>query len=441
MGYTVYYSDQALTAAAGFGKVARLPCIFDSRPGYHRLGSRYLIDRGLGIWDPVSHGRRPRPAPTEQTMRSYAHWLANFLEWADLRGVDVLTCEYVTHVHGRYQSEMLRGTWSRDGTALSPQTVNLRVQQACDFLSWLADKGHRSPFEVPVEIRTIKTGGATSSVSHEGMQVAVREGKVRKNKRRLRMPTDEQLKAWLARVYQRCGATKGLMCETVLLTAMRREEVACLRTDTLPERPEDWHISSADAPRHEQRVLIDIKYGTKGPSYGHDHGDKVGPARSIWIPLDLAERLHAYRESARPKALKLLVGEAQGLAEKRKRIADSVHLFLDDESGRRLTSRGLYNAWTSVDLPFAGWSPHLGRDWWACSVLWRELKKHEHFAAFGPGVSAALLESTAMSIIRLQIQPQLGHAQDSTTMIYLQWVADMLGVNLSIEYERALDAE
>jgi integrase len=46
-----------------------------------------------------------------------------------------------------------------------------------------------------------------------------------------------------------------------------------------------------------------------------------------------------------------------------------------------------------------------------------------------------------MSIIRLQIQPQLGHAQDSTTMIYLQWVADMLGVNLSIEYERALDAE
>lgn len=123
MGYTVYYSDQALTAAAGFGKVARLPCIFDSRPGYHRLGSRYLIDRGLGIWDPVSHGRRPRPAPTEQTIRSYAHWLANFLEWADLRGVDVLTCEYVTHVHGRYQSEMLRGTWSRDGTALSPQTV------------------------------------------------------------------------------------------------------------------------------------------------------------------------------------------------------------------------------------------------------------------------------------------------------------------------------
>lgn len=441
MGYTVYYSNPERTTAAGFGKVARLPCIFDSRPGYHRLASRYLIDRGLGTWDPVSHGRRPKSVPTEQTMRNYAHWLANFLEWADIRGVDIRTCEYASHVHGRYQSEMLQGIWSRDGTALSPQTINLRVQQACDFLSWVADKGHRAPFEIPVEVRTIKTGGATSATSHEGMQVTVRKGKVRKNKRRLRMPTDEQLGLWLRRVYQHCGSTKGLMCETVLLTAMRREEVACLRTDTLPENPKDWHISSPDAPRQEQRVLVDIKFGTKGPSYGADHGDKVGPERSIWVPLDLAERLHSYRQSERPKALRILVGEAKSLVDKRKRIAESVHLFVDDASGLRLSSRALYNAWTSVDLPFEGWSPHLGRDWWACSVLWRELKKHERLASLGADVSAALLESTAMSIIRLQIQPQLGHAHDSTTMIYLQWVADMLGVNLSIKYEQALEGE
>jgi integrase len=438
MGFTVYFSNPETTTAAGFGKVARLPCILDSRPGYHRLASRYLIDRGLGIWDPVSHGRRSRPAPTKQTILNYAHWLANFLEWADVRDVDVFTCEYAAHVHGRYQGEMLQGTWSRDGTPLSPQTINLRVTQACDFLSWLADKGLRTSFEVPVVTRTIKTGGATSSVSHEGFQVAARKGKVRKNKRRLRMPTDDQLHAWLKRVYEHCGSTKGLMCETVLLTAMRREEVACLRTDTLPENPKDWHLSNEDAPRHEQRVLVDIKFGTKGPSYGVDHGDKVGPGRSIWIPLDLAERLHTYRESVRPRALRHFVGAAKNLSEKRKRIGESAHLFLDEKSGQRLTSRALYNAWTSVDLPFEGWSPHLGRDWWACSILWRELKKHEHIASLEPGVSAALLESSAMSIIRLQIQPQLGHAHDSTTMIYLQWVADLVGVNLSIDYEREL---
>ncbi len=40
-----------------------------------------------------------------------------------------------------------------------------------------------------------------------------------------------------------------------------------------------------------------------------------------------------------------------------------------------------------------------------------------------------------MSVIRLQIQPQLGHAHDSTTMIYLRWVMDMLGVPVSLSTE------
>ena len=46
-----------------------------------------------------------------------------------------------------------------------------------------------------------------------------------------------------------------------------------------------------------------------------------------------------------------------------------------------------------------------------------------------------------MSIIRLQIQPQLGHARDSTTMIYLQWVADMLGVNIAVQYDEEINKE
>lgn len=441
MGFTVFYSDSEKTATAGFGKVAGLPCIFDSRPGYHRLASRYLIDRGLGKWDPVSHGRTERQAPSDQTMRNYAHWLANFLEWADIRGVELETCQYADHVHGRYQSEMLSGIWSRDGEPLSAQTINLRVQQACDFLSWLADKGLRNPFDIPVEVVNIRTGGAQSSVSHKTMQVVARKGKVRKNKRRLRMPTDQQLALWLDRIYKERGQTRGLMCETVLVTAMRREEVACLRVDTLPENPGDWHISSIDAPRSEQRVLVDIKFGAKGPNYGADHGDKVGPERSIWMPLEFAERLHTYRNTLRPRALKRYVDAAKGIREKRERIAQSVHLFLDDESGERLTAKALYRCWTSVELPMSGWSPHLGRDWWACSVLWRELKRHEHLRAMGPNISAALLESTALSIIRLQIQPQLGHAHDSTTMIYLQWVADMLGVNIAIRYEQDLEEQ
>lgn len=440
MAYTVYYSNKDLTTQAGFGKVAHLPCIFDNRPGYHRLSSQYLIDRGLGLWSPKTRGGAQRvERPSAQTIKNYADWLANFLEWAEVRGVDLATCDYTEHLHDRYQAEMLKGIWSRDNSPLSPNTINPRVQQACDFLTWMADKGHREPFGIPTETVRRRFGRSTSSVGHRSHDVVVRKGKVRKNKRRLRMPTDVEVGAWLKRVYAEFGDAKGLMCEMVLLTALRREEVSCWRMDTLPEHRRDWHISNPLAPREDQRVLVEVKYGTKGTNYGEDHGDKVGPARSIWVPLVFAERLDEYRNKHRNAALKKWVKSAPTLAEQRERAKDTVHLFLDEETGERIKAKRLYEAWTGVDLPFDGWSPHLGRDWWACSTLWKEMKKHDHIRTLDASTATALLESTAMSIIRLQIQPQLGHAHDSTSMIYLQWIADMVGVNLSIRYDQDLD--
>lgn len=441
MSFRIYRSAPDVTAEAGFGKVAHLPCIFDSRPGYHRLGSRYIIDRGLGLWHPKARGNSmPTVSPSDQTILNYAYWLANFLEWADVRGINLLTCTYAEHVQGRYQAEMSQGIWSRDAAALSPTTINLRVQQACDFLKWMADKGHRQPFHVASETLMVRSGSAISSVGHRAREIEARKGKVRQNKRRLRMPTDEQLSRWLQRVYDKSGAAKGLMCETVLLTAMRREEVACWRTDTLPSARSEWHINNLGAPKEQQQVLVNIKFGAKGTSYGYDHGDKIGPERYIWIPLDLAERLDEYRRKQRNVALRKWIKSAPP-AEQRRRIAETVHLFLDEKGGERITSKQLYQAWKGVELPFDGWSPHLGRDWWACATLWREIHKHEFLLSLGTETATALLESTALSVIRLQIQPQLGHAHDSTTVIYLQWAKDMLGVGLSVRYDAEHDTE
>lgn len=438
MSFAIYYSNPALTAEAGFEKVAHLPCIFDSRPGYHRQASAYLIDRGLGYWNPVTRGTDAfSVAPTDNTILNYAHWLANFLDWADIRGVDLATCSYGEHVHGRYQKDMSEGRWSRDGNGLAPRTINSRVQQACDYLTWMSDKGLRPPFAIPMHTATVHRGSAMSSVRHQSAEVQVREGKVRQNKKTLRMPTDAQLSGWLERVYAKMGYTKGLMCEVILLTALRREEAACMRMDILPEDPADWHRSKSDAPLEEQRVCVSIKFGAKGPCYGYDHGDKIGPERAIWMPLVLAERIHEYRKNKRNAALKLWVNSAKSLDEKKARIKDTVHLFLDEKTGKRLNDKNIYNSWTSVELPYKGWCPHLGRDWWACSVLWNEMKKHEHLAKLDASTAAALLESTAMSIIRLQIQPQLGHADDSTTMMYLEWIVSMLGVNVALDLERA----
>ncbi|KRB79042.1 hypothetical protein ASE07_04965 [Noviherbaspirillum sp. Root189] len=434
MAWKVYYSDPDITAKAGFGRVARLPCIFDDRPGYHRRASRYIIERGLGRWDPIHRGNPPSETPlTDGTIWNYACWLLNFLEWASLRGIDLTTCTYADHVRGRYQEEMLKGIWSRDGDGLGPKTINLRVQQACDYLNWTGDKGYRAPFMVPYEVVPVRVASKTNygpRIKH----VRQRKGKVRQNKRRLRMPTDGEVRSWLDSVYAKFGEALGLMCETILLTAMRLEEVACFRIDTLPPDPEDWLITNPIAPRKDQLVEIEIMYGTKGPCNGYDHGDKIGPARFIKIPLELAERLHVYRKKHRNPALKRWVNAATSTLEKKQRVDEAVHLFLEESTGERIKSKRLYNAWTGVDLPFKGWSPHLGRDWWACSVLWIGLQQHKHLLSLGGNVAQELLESSGMSIIRLQIQPQLGHADDKTTMIYLRWAADMFGTALSIRY-------
>lgn len=442
MSFTVYYSDPDITASKGFGKVADLPCIFDGRPGYHRLGSEYLIDRGLGVWHPhLPKTLQPASPPTELTISSYASWLANFLEWADKRSVDLISCTFHEHVHGRYQKELVKGYWSRDGKPLSGRTVNAYVDVACDFLSWMAYKGYRPRFDIP--FKTVVVGGASpvNSRGHKGLSVEVRDGKVRQDKTTLRMPSDAEVQTWLAAVYERFGYVRGLMCEMVLMSAMRRSEVSAFRVDSIPLDPLQWHISNPTASEVGKLVRINIKFGAKGPSYGKDHGDKIGPNRSILLPLHLVQKVHDYREGARLRQVNAWVKGVRGAKQQKDRLDGAVHLFRDESSGQPLNGAHLYAAWTGVPLPFKGWSPHLGRDWWACSILWREVKKFEAWSKPERDRDALDISRFAMDVIRLQIQPQLGHARSKTSFIYLRWAMDMLGVALPEQYLHYLDKE
>jgi integrase len=228
------------------------------------------------------------------------------------------------------------------------------------------------------------------------------------------------------------------MCELILGTGIRRAEACGWRVDTLPKRKSDWQVNDENAPAKNQKVSVQIKYGTKGPSFGEDHGDKIGPTRSIWISLSLALKLHSYFNSIqRRNNLRNWVSSATNLIDQRNRIQSSVHLFLD-ATGQRISARVLYRFWTKADKPVARWHPHLGRDWWSCQTLWRELENHENIKHLDNTVAAALLESSALSIIRLVIQPQLGHVDPETTLGYLEWAAARLGIDLGIIYDNEI---
>lgn len=456
--FSVRYGDPQFLTERGYGLVANLPFIVDSRPGYHRLGSRYLIDRGLGKWHPHTRGTREVEPPAPQTIQNYAQWLANFLEWSDTRGVDLYACSYHEHVSGRYKREMVGGLWSKDGKPLDAGTINPRLVQAGDFLTWLCDKGYRQQFfEVPTEIKQFQIGSATDSHGHRLKAVAVRKGLVNtrdRNKKHMPYPSHQEVGKWLDRVETRFGYLRRLMCETICLTAVRRAELVGWRVDTLPPTRSGWPLLIANPDRQykDQTIKADIVFGAKGRSYAGtgrngdvvllDHGDKIGPRGTIHVPLPLADKLHEYLTDPRlrPAALERLKQRLreQGLSrtEILNRVADTPHLFLDPETGERIDARQLYEAWTGVDLPVKGWSPHRGRDWWACSVLMREL---DFLRNPDVKVPIDMVRTAVQDVIELQIKEQLRHAHSDTTLIYLHWAVDRMTTGLAIKYENAYD--
>ncbi|MFO1305355.1 MAG: hypothetical protein U1F54_16635 [Burkholderiales bacterium] len=442
-GFKVVFADPKVLVGSGFGALASHPFIFDSEPSYARLPNQFLIDRGLGVWDPKQRGanRNPHP-PGRVSMRNFARWLANALEWAEARTIDLMTADYTTILIARYQDEMLKGIWSADNRPLKPNTFNPRVEIALEYQMWGADKGFREPFTIPTVTTTYVAGSHDNSKSHEVKSVQSRKGKVKVNKRTLSFPSQEEIEAWRKRVHERpiSGETDVLIVDLILNTAIRREEAACWRVDTLPLDPKEWKIANPDQPEEFQNVLVDIKFGTKGKQYGIDeYGDKIGPEGTIHVPLWMARRIHNYRNKERLLALKPLLKKARTLEGQRRLLQQAVHLFIHRDTGERYTGNQIYTLWTRVEGP-NHWSPHMGRDWWACCYLDERMKQHADLIqkvlklpSVTPEHPVVLaLKDTAQTVIQLEIRPQLRHERSRTSEIYLQWLFAKLRVSLNM---------
>ncbi len=434
----IFWPDEEDLRKRGFDRVAHVPCFFDGEWAYLREPSTYLIERALLDWTPgTKNGQASTRVPTQQSLLVYAESLSNFLEWAELRGVDWRKASYKDQLLDGYQKEMLQGSWSASGAALSPSTINGRVQEACNLLLWAYERGLREEFVVPTRVRKVRTGSATSSHGHRTREVHIRVGKVRRHPKTLRLPNDENVRKWLNTVQTRRGTTKALMTELILKTAIRREEAAAWRLDTLPENPTLWEINGSE-------VRVTIRFGTKGQHYGKkDHEDEIGPERSISIPLEFAHKLHEYRRGPRMAARAKWVRSANTVEEKRARIANhSPHLFLSEFDGRRITAKTLYEAWTGAgNLPFEGWSPHLGRHYWACKTLLREsLKRAALFESGTSNLPIDWITANSLSDIQLIIKPQLGHIDQDTTEMYLGWITRIFaGGEMQLQYSDHLD--
>lgn len=399
----VFQPDPKSLVFLGFDVIADIPVLFDNENFYCREHNRFLRERALGEWQPSSAKSNgsmysrgvwyPRP----QTIKNIAYELKNFIEWCAFRQVDWRIATYQRHIRG-YCDDMDRGRWSADSRPLGASTIEQRASTAIHFLTWAAERHLRAEFVVQTDKsrRPVKSGMASKTPF---VVKSRRAGRRRSNPMSLRLPSIAELKTWLTAVRARHGVGKWLACWFVILSAGRINEVASFHTSDLPPR-DNWNVIGG-------QVSIFLHRGTKG-----DKG------RHIFIPLTLAIELDEYKSGRRLRAVALFKKTNRGVPPPQK-------MFLSEHIGTPLSKRTLQRAW-KAGAPYPEWSPHCGRHTWACLTLLHHMKIEAAKYQQLNSVPDHVFFEVGRSIISTVIKPQLGHASEETTEVYLRWAMQIL---------------
>lgn len=415
MPFLLFWPDKQAMAQAGYATIAAVPVIFNHEWKYQPEASWFMRDRSKGIAVTQTTGRRS--FPTRSSLETYARWLIDFLEWLEATKTDWRFAEYKNDLIEGYQRDMLNGNWtaSVQKRPLKPSTINSRLDEAMHFLRWAERMQLRPPFDVLCDnrVRYFSQIGASAAKYTQSQRV----GRVRNAPVDLRLPSDSEVLQWWKGVQIRHGDTLALMCELIIKTGIRREECAQWRVDTLPKSSDDWDISGTS-------VCVKLMFGTKGPKHLGKNDEEIGPPRFINLPLELAYRLHEYWTFNRAKIRMRYVNNALTPSERRARLFDHENrLFLSEYDGRAIDAKTLYRAWcSSLSMPYSGWSPHLGRHYWACRTLLDLYRRREQILPLGTMVTADWVGAGVNSDILMIIKPQLGHLSNRTVETYFVWV-------------------
>lgn len=428
--------DKTKCEELGCPELAHIPVLYSSEWKLLIEPLDYLIARATGRWSYV--GARSEYASSkklsENTMNAYGRDLENFFTFCEQYSLDWRTVSY-DQLLETYQTAMETGSYTAAGAALSAATINRRMGTVGNYLEYAAHHGLRDEFEVvqkliPTSIQNKmmgKTGRRTANFSQ-------RLGHVRQNPEDLRLPTGIEIQAWLERIKEHGkgnhGITRYLMCRTILDVGLRSAEVRLLRAEQIPDPNK--------LPVDQDNVMVTIMYGTKGDRKVGDPEYK-GKPRRVKFKRDFLFLLHYYKRGARRAALEEFKKQNPGKPLPKQ-------LFLSPSSGDYYAGRTLIDFWSQrgwaeadKNMPFKGWSPHLGRHAWACYEVLHILQKELDLIKIEEGLddnykpSFAKVQNLASTLIDMHIRPTMGHCSAETTEIYLRWLQGQVGKN---EYAR-----
>jgi len=310
------------------------------------------------------------------TWRTYAEALYDWWQTCEVNGWqwDRVGYEEVA----AYRNRMLSGTSDLTGRPYARSTINGRLRILALFYGWCAQRGLIAG--VPFTTGELAVGRARAPQMLAHLDASGGRQKVNELTVRDTRPLPRALPiAEIRRVMTGMGARDRLIVEWALMTGARRMEIAGLKLVQLP---------ATDSLRSDDQPVIPIRLETA----------KGAKPRHIYPPLALIDRTRAYVREER----------AVTLRGSRNHSDDESALFLTDD-GRALTPR-------RIGAIFNG----------ACQRAGVAGTFHALRHTFA-GAMLAFLQRQTQRVPELNplltLQVILGHADPSTTMIYLRMLA------------------
>ena len=338
-----------------------------------------LFEEGVDFleYELITRGR----VNSKNTWANYGQWLCNFFSFCE----DNKQNWREIADNGRNESllAVYRDSCIED-FGLKANTVNLYLRIVIKFYRYAL--GHAWVSEVPYNLEAVKVNRPASFLAHvdnTSDKVLSPDVMLKTYKGAIKFLSSEEVTTLLASIK---NETLKLMVRLCLQTGIRKKEVYLFPLDAIRKtRP------------GELKCTVYIRE-TKGSK-----------ERSIDVPAVLMDDLWGYVNELR-------------FQQQRDSGVETNCLFLTKE-GKAFSpnSNAFNNALTALKLDFHV-TPHMLRHTYATQMLrWLQRSKNLAFNAV------------------MYIQARLGHAQLSTTMVYLHLINDLID-DLSIEYQDAINS-
>ncbi|WP_137155510.1 hypothetical protein [Rhizobium sp. FKL33] len=286
---------------------------------------------------------------------------------------------------------------------LSPGWANVKADEACTLLRWMAARGYRRAFHVPTKKVSWRT--RDGKTIYKEVRVG-KEDQGTSGLELMNLPLEPQVADWLEVVRKRRGRAKSLACRAVVEFGSRKTETCSIEVTAWPA------AAVIDKAKSLGKKLVRIQL-TKNI--------KNGRPRAIDFDVEFAHIVRVWIDGPRNE-LAAIYAKRHG--------TEPTQLFLSDAKGHEGTPISAHALYECFKLKWDGgpaiWYPHLARHYSICLGILKGLQRDAATLDRLPNdMPLEWVQRRTSYWVDIQ-RRRSGHVSAQTTEIYTQWIENNL---------------